>query len=345
VKVSLADLLDVRGTGLALVAALGCTALGCILLGCNPGGDGVYVAPAPVSAGGSSSVASAGSGATDEAPIFNGETPPPPAAPPDKCDKVDFLYVVDNSQSMNDKQETLARSFDGFSRIVEQTLGTNDHQIMVIDTDADNINDTLNARGQTDIDPCIGVLGAGLRVGSEGESCDLQGPQHYMLNRQPDPASAFACLARVGIFGDDEERPVDALLAATGAASPAVAECNGGFLRDDAVLVVTIITDEEDDQSAGDPAAWKEALLRAKGGNEESIVMLGLVSDSDVEGGLPGGPCDPDESFGAPRLRSFVSSFERGSLGSICASDFSSFFAQAVSVIDTACQDFVPVVR
>jgi hypothetical protein len=318
---------------LALLFALGCTA-GAVD-GSGPSGGGE-----PSSPGGSSSTA--GAGATDQAPPIFDEDPPPAPPEPEKCDKVDFLYVVDNSASMAEKQERLARSFIGFSQIVEQTLGTNDHQIMVVDTDSSNINDYLATGDQYGVDPCLGVLGAGLRNASEGQSCGIEGPQRYMLNRQPNPEATFSCLANVGIFGDVDEQPVAALLAATGAVSSGVGDCNAGFLREDAVLVVTIITDEDDDQSSGDPAAWKQSVLRAKNGNEEAIVMLGLISDTDVEGGLPGGPCNREsDGVPAPRLRSFVSSFDRGSLGSICASDYSSFFAQAVSVIDTACKDFL----
>jgi hypothetical protein len=309
--------------------------------GCAAGGpEDVEVAGSSSSLGGASAGGASGGGggvttSNEPTPIF--EDPPIPP-PPEKCDKVDFLYVVDNSASMLAKQETLARSFDGFSSIVEETLGTNDHHIMVIDTDSRNINDGLT--GLEDADACVGILGAGLRNGSEGESCGIEGPQRYMLDGQGNPEDTFSCLAQVGIFGDSDESPIDALLAATGSASSEARDCNAGFLRDDAVLVVTIITDEEDEVSAGDPAQWKRELLRAKGNQEEAVVVLGLISDIDVEGGLPGGPCnEANGGSAAPLLRSFVSSFERGSMGSVCASDYSTFFAQAVSVIDTACRE------
>jgi len=164
--------------------------------GCTAGGvDDVEVAGSSSSLGGASggSVSTGGSSATtsnEPPPIFEDPpTPPPPA----KCDKVDFLYVVDNSASMADKQEILARSFDGFSEIVTETLGTNDHHIMVIDTDSRNINDGLT--GLDDVDSCVGILGAGLRNGSEGESCGIEGPQRYMLDRQSNPEDTFSCLA------------------------------------------------------------------------------------------------------------------------------------------------------
>jgi hypothetical protein len=315
---------------LVVMAALGCTAGGVDELEIAGSSSLGGASAGGMNAGGSSATTS------DEPPPIFDDLPIPP--PPAKCDKVDFLYVVDNSFSMADKQETLARSFDGFSEIVTETLGTNDHHIMVIDTDSRNINDGIT--GLEDDDSCVGILGAGLRNGFEGESCGIEGPQRFMLDRQSNSADTFSCLAKVGVLGNAEESPVDALLAATGAVASEVGDCNEGFLRDDAVLVVTIITDEEDEVSSGDPAQWKRELLRAKDNQEEAIVVLGLLSDIDVEGGLPGGPCDPASGgAAAPRLQSFVSSFERGSMGSVCASDYSAFFAQAVSVIDTACKE------
>lgn len=267
--------------------------------------------------------------------------------PPERkgCDKVDFLYVVDNSPSMLGKQASLARSFLGFSRVVERSLGAMDHQIMVIDTDDTNVGDILNGMHADAGDPCAGRLGAGLRRGADGQSCGVLGGQHFLRGDQPNLAAAFSCLAQVGTFGDSSERPVDALLAATGARPSAAGTCNTGFLREDAVLVVTLITDEEDDQSNGEPRGWKRTLLATKAGDERSIVVLGLIPDLHVPGGLPGGPCDEAAGARAPRLQEFVASFELGALGSVCASDYSEFFAAAVEPIHTACSELQPSVR
>jgi hypothetical protein len=278
-------------------------------------------------------------------PLF-GDVPAPAMNEPGGCDKVDFLYVVDNSASMVDKQENLARSFLGFSRIVSTTLGTNDHHVMVIDTDANNVGDVLNGYDSNGGgDECVGALGAGRRIGGEGEDCEVDGDQRFLLDEQEDLAGTFACLARVGIFGNVEELAMDAMLRATSAVINDIDDCNAGFLRDDAVLVVTLITDEEDTQSRGDPEYWKRQLLRVKGGNEAALVMLGLIADNHIPGGLPGGPCDEFSGSASPRLEQFVRSFELGAIGSVCAPDYSVFFADAVRSIDTACDEFVPVLR
>lgn len=322
-----------RNLGLGLMLTLfACGGAGSVDVAPGGGGGtaGVAAEPGPPGAG----LGGAGNGSS---PIFTDENMST-APSPQRCDKVDFLFVVDNSASMADKQEKLVRSFAGFSQITEQTLGTNDYQIMVIDTDADDFEDYA-----TEDDRCAGRLGAGRRA-AQGFPCDLQGTERYLTSDQENLTEQFACLAQVGVFGDVDERPAEALLAATDAIGNDLDSCNSGFLRDDAVLVVTIITDEEDAESPGDPASWRRQLLAVKNGNEQSIVMLGLISDHQVPGGLPGGPCGND-SADAPRLQSFVEGFERGSLGSVCAPDYATFFADAVSEIDTACRDFVPIVR
>jgi hypothetical protein len=279
-------------------------------------------------------------------PLFGVE--PAPVAPEQaaRCQKVDLLYVVDNSASMTDEQASLARSFAGFSRVVTETLGGVDLQIMVVDTDSWNVGDTLNARQRSGpADTCDGMLGAGQRMDAEGESCGIRSGRRFLRGDERDAADAFGCLAHVGTLGDASERPIDALLAATGASASAAGTCNLGFLRDDAVLVVTLITDEEDEVSMGGPAEWKRELLGVKGGDEDAVVLLGLIGDLQVPGGLPGGPCDELGAAPAPRLQRFVESFALGSLGSVCADDYSEFFEQAVGAIDTACEAFEPVLH
>ena len=54
------------------------------------------------------------------------------------CDKVDFLFVVDNSVSMSDQQAALVASFPDFINTIQSTLSaTSDYHVMVVDTDAE----------------------------------------------------------------------------------------------------------------------------------------------------------------------------------------------------------------
>jgi hypothetical protein len=135
--------------------------------------------------------------------------------------------------------------------------------------------------------------------------------------------------------------------------------CNEGFLRDDALLVVVIITDEEDDHevevctdnayqgSAGGPEQWFEHVVAAKGGVEENIVVLSLIGPPGPDpAGCPVLDKCVDGSDGAEvaeRVASFTTMFTNGIVGRICEPSFGSFFSEAVGVISTACDNFVPI--
>lgn len=324
--------------------------LACLALGC--GLERVELqAQSPVSRPPTASGA-AGAGSDDDAPDpADGRAPAadendpegfdvtPVPADEAGCAKVDFLFVVDNSISMLLHQEKLSRSFPGFMQVVEQSLDANDFHIMVVDTDGWNGDDAE----EDDADPCRDGLGAGKRSGAVGQSCGVEGTARYLQNGQTNLSDTFSCIAQVGTFGDSGEQPMDAMLQATSRAQNRASGCNEGFLRDDAILVVTVITDGDDESSSGNPETWRQTLLDAKHNDPKALVVLGLVGDNNLDQGLRGGPCSFFEAGGAPALQSFAQSFgERGLLASVCAEDYSPFFEEAVSTIDTACDEFVP---
>jgi hypothetical protein len=267
------------------------------------------------------------------------------------CQKIDFLFVVDNSGSMADEQQSLVNSFPGFISSIQNTVMAEDYHIMVIDTDQGNsfYEECLvlctvfpECEGYPcDMLPvpmgCDATLGAGLLNDPQDNSCGIAGPNRYMVDGQPNLASTFECLGKVGTSGDGSERPMEAMVVALSTLNKA-GGCNEGFLRKDALLVVTFITDEEDDEeSNGNPVGWNASLVAAKAGDEKSIVVLGLIGDPDQ----PNAVCT-DGAEASPRLREFAESFTYGSWGSICSPDYAPFFDAAVSVIDTACELFEP---
>ena len=273
----------------------------------------------------------------DEPPA-SGVILPTDPAPERGCGKVDFLFVIDNSLSMRDEQLNLASSFPGFIRVVQQVLGAEDFHIMVVSTGGRRDDEAAPA---LDEDGCANVQGAGKRRSGSGQDCGLPVGSAYMVSGQADLEATFDCAARVGTGGSIFEEPMDAMLAATSATLNSAGRCNAGFLREDAVLVVTVITDAEDRYSAGDPELWQSSLLARKGNNPDALVVLGLVGDNNVAGGLLGGQCGVLEAAGAPRLQDFVRR-SAGILGSVCAPDYAPFFQTAVGSIDSACHDFVP---
>jgi hypothetical protein len=251
------------------------------------------------------------------------------------CDKVDLLFVIDNSLSMAAEQTSLISSFPGFiTGIQDQLVDADSYHVGVVTTDAfaHNAADcrTLGALvTSTDDGPC-GPYAAGGGYMSEAD----------------DLAATFDCAARVGLDGDHDEQPVAAADAAIGAALAGPGGCNAGFIRDDALLVVTLISDEEDDVEAknggspGDPDTWFTNLVGHKAGIETNVVLLTII------GGAPGNSCPPYSpptgAEDAPRLRALADLFTYGSVGDVCAASYDVFFQSAIAAIDTACQKFTP---
>ncbi len=279
------------------------------------------------------------------------------------CKKVDFLFIIDNSGSMADEQNNLAASFPSFINSISSTLdAAQDYHIMVIDTDAWMWSgcefSTCLFPIPLPIPTCVGyecgvtqplecedVLGAGVTyprgANASNMDCNFASGGRYMSDSEPNLVGAFQCAARVGTDSTDGvERPMEAMVAALSQAGE-VGQCNEGFLRDDAILVVTFITDEDDDAgdgSEGTVESWRQALVDAKNGDESSIVALGLFGDDD----LPNAICNGAAESSA-RLRAFLDSWgPQGFFGSICAPDYDDFFQAAVDIIDTTCDEFMP---
>ena len=305
------------------------------------------------------------------------------------CNGVDFLFVVDNSQSMGGEQENLINSFPGFISTIQNTLSTQDYNIMVVDSDAVGLGSTGNFSSVTQcfkkndilececsppetccdkvcaddgptaicngypacdqppppsVSPCDYALGAGKIYSPQLDVCYDADEFRFMTNAEPDLEGSFECVANVGTSGSGNEKMMEAMSSAVTPPLMVPGGCNGGFIRDDAILVVTFITDEEDEHSSGTPEEWKEALVQAKGGNEDGIFVLGVFGDPEE----PDTPCGKGGAFGggnaqhAPKLQQFLDSFgEKGHFCSVCSYDYSECFYEAVAGIDTTCEEYI----
>jgi hypothetical protein len=254
------------------------------------------------------------------------------------CSKVDVLFVIDNSPSMDDEQDALIQSFPGFVSLAQSALELTDVHIMVVDTDGETPFDQVTEEFGFS-EACDNALGAGSVLGEGGAECAVPAGQRYMEGTQPNLSESFSCVANVGDDGSLLARPADAMLAALSSEHVAVSGCNAGFLRDDAVLVVVMITDEDDERSARSPADWRSALVAQKAGDEAAIVTLGLLRQSESE------QCGDTRSDPTPRLRELLTSFPRSTVGDVCAPDYNSFFSSGVDLISAACSAFVAPAR
>ena len=291
------------------------------------------------------------------------------------CKKVDFLFVIDNSNSMEEEQQRLIAAFPGFINSIETTLSeAQDYHVMVVDTDAfdfgsaiacdDEVNKTgcncthldeccvpwctlgapvyglpnppPSCAGQPCStwelkDACAKTLGAGRAEDQLYATCGFQAGR-FLTSADADLEQKFSCAARVGVVGDADERVFDAMKEALDAQS-APGACNAGFLRDDAILVVTFITDESEKVSTGTAQQWHDEIVALKNGDPDAVVMVGVGGHANDCIGT---------AQNAPKLYEFANLFSRSLWGSVCQSSYDTLFDAAVSTIDTACDEFVP---
>jgi hypothetical protein len=264
------------------------------------------------------------------------------------CDKVDFLFVIDASGSMDEEQANLAASFEPFIDAIVEQVGVEDVHILVTDTDpwadagsislcspapdcclsgvcAESFQSMCNlGTGCWELlggEQCDVTMGAGRRWSATGDDCGISGGHRWMTADQPDLPGTFECAARVGLRGSSSERAIEAMLDAL---SPTLnaGGCNDGFLRDDAILVATVITDEEN-QSAGTPDSWRASLTTYKNGDASAWRLIGFT---------PPGDEDFTELFGGAQA----------TWADVATADYASVFLSAIDDIDTTCETFDP---
>lgn len=272
--------------------------------------------------------------------------------PPIGCKgKIDFLFVISRAGVMGPAQDKLVAAAPDFLTTIQAQFDDFDVHIMVVDSEPNwwvEFCDDMcpgpckNAPNY----PCGGApsvcdmtLGAGTvyNVGPYAPNvpCDLGG-RRYITKDTPDIPSAFECIARVGASGNNLMG--DALLAALGpqlnASEPEPGGCNAGFLRDDALLVLTMIGPEDNiiGGSQGKWQEWRQAVVDAKHGDLNAIVALGIVNGPDCKADM-----NPDH-----RLCNFIPSFPNNVLGHLTLENYGAAFDEAAQLALDACSVFVP---
>ncbi|MCA9568940.1 MAG: hypothetical protein KC656_13920, partial [Myxococcales bacterium] len=227
-------------------------------------------------------------------------------------DRVDILFVVDDSRTMLEEQATLAAGFSSFANQLD-TSQTRFH-LGVISTSFE-----YN-------DPNRGKL-----VADEGEPL-------FLTWETPGYAAMFASRAQLGTSGSDFEKGLDA---AAYALSPVIAlDVNTGFSRPEARLLIVFVSDEEDCSDAGAlgtdfldngevcyieedslvPVADYVAQFRDLRADPEDVVVTAIVGVDELG-------CDTDgdgrqDAFPGDRYAE-VARLTGGEVGNICDGDWS----------------------
>ena len=276
--------------------------------------------------------------------------------------KIDFLFVISRDHTMDEVQAQLIDAFPKFIESVASKFDDFDFHILVAETGVQwgqtipchyacpnlaclkgdpcclekypkgdvccNIPD-YPCEHLDLLTECDGAVGAGVifPAGYEASNkpCKIDGDRRYLTKDQGDLSETFACIAQVGVGGGNQvgaglAAAVDPLMNAPGG-------CNDGFVRDDALLVVTMVTPGSDDSKTGTVKEWYEAVVSAKSGDPEAIVML-LI-------GNPECPWFDDTCKLAVKFPNVV--LEDG-----LVPDYGPAFDEATAMAEEACKVLVP---
>ncbi len=156
------------------------------------------------------------------------------------AERADILFVVDNSCGMDADQVALVEAFEDFDAALRSAV--DDVHIGVTSTDMD------------------GVFGPN---GSEGKLRSIQGERWLDADDSPEDArQLFAAMAQMGTTGAAITR---GLSAAFHAIEVLGSTDNDGFVRDDASLMVVVVSNEANTTESDDPTLreyidWTNAL-------------------------------------------------------------------------------------
>ena len=236
------------------------------------------------------------------------------------CQKIDFLFVVDNSGSMGDNQENIINNFPKFIEGISSLTGYQDFHIGVVTTD-DYMYNHPNCR-------TLGGLVA--FTGGNNSSNSACGPWkngNFMTGNEI--FEGFECAALVGTEGASGEQTIGAFINSLDPFLTSEDQCNEGFLREDAILVVVFITDEEDISTPGNLTLWKDKVEFYKG--IENVIVLGLVPLSDSM-------CDCIPTPEVPtQMVDFINLFKFSYIDDVCLENYGEFFTDSLDIIKTAC--------
>lgn len=260
-----------------------------------------------------------------------------------RCEKMDVLFVIDNSGSMMQEQTNLIANFPAFISVLNNS-GL-DYRVAVTTTGRDySYAMTTPIGGSIPMSQDGGDNGAMLKPGA----CNMT--KRWIDKTDPDPSMTFSCVANVGIGGPSDEMPLSAMRDAF--EERMTDGTNMGFRRPDSLLAVVFLTDEEDcsyEQSVTfgfgqslcdsmmEPVQSYVTFLDTYTGHRSRWATAAIAGP---------GPGSCSSTFGdaqeASRLKQFVTmTGQNGVMSSICDGDLSIGLTQALTLFQSACGDIL----
>lgn len=203
--------------------------------------------------------------------------------------KVDLLWVIDNSTSMNHHQQNLSNQFASFI-------------------------DVLNTKK---IDYNIAITT--MDMSASGEKGKFIGTPKVITSKMSNAKELFKSNVLIGENGSDTERGLEAMQRAL---SPELlGSQNAGFLRDDAQLAVIFVTNEED-YSAGSVTNYADFLDSLKPGNGDVEPPKWMANFIGIT--QPNGVCFTRGEIADPGDRYMeLADISNGGIAEICSDDLS----------------------
>jgi len=290
------------------------------------------------------------------------------------CEKMDILFVIDDSGSMACEQSMLTASFSGFIEVLEAYNNENadaiSYRIGVTSTGR-SLDYTIDAPpvmgidippmdlSESDLDGSLVSVGGQKWIDGPGDTAAI--------------TSAFSQMATLGTSGTSFEMPLECMREALD--NDSAGGANEGFLREDALFIVVVITDEDDcsrtdndftistDQCMDDtvyppdgllvPLDEYRSYLDTRFGGHERWVFVTISGASDCDSTSWSSSCDSSDTysgaFESVRLIDWmnnyvgVTSTDNGVFADICTTSLPDALANALDKMQVACDDFVPV--
>ena len=264
-----------------------------------------------------------------------------------QCDKMDIVFIVDNSGSMSEEQSNLATNFPMFAQKIKNYTVSNGNPL--------DFRVALTTTGRT-VDYSVTLPGFGSvpqhEAGEDGAFSDACGvSKRWLDNTDPTMEQTLACRSNVGTNGPGIEMP---LLMSKYSLSERVADgTNAGFVRPDALLAVVILTDEDDasttennftmDASGNSPINWNPA---------DQVAFFDQLKGNRTRWatGVIAGQGNCNSSFGnaadGVRLKQFVDAANQGGyqqavFSSICDGDLTNGLQAALDLFQSACGQII----
>ncbi len=161
-------------------------------------------------------------------------------------DQVDLLFVVDNTEDMEERQNDLGKLFESMLHNLAFGRGLPDLHIGVVSTDmgVGKFSDSVSQ--------CSSYGDGGLLLAPSNRGCAATADSFLayrhgekgeaIANFEGEIASAFQCMSHLGEVGCDYEQPLEAMRSSLFQAR----EDGLGFVRPDSVLGVVVLTSEDD---------------------------------------------------------------------------------------------------